>query len=777
MARMGWAYLLLSAAEALLLLRGPFAVPAGRLGPSDLFYGLLLAGHLAAGLALLARRPRRLPASGGPPPRPEPAGAGRMPGRFPPLRAPELLFAASLLLFLFSYIYALNANMDYIQRFMATGGAVRLALDTTRERLESAVRYLPLLLLNLGGYLAARLPGRGAPRSPVERWALPLTILSSLLTVFAFPSFISLAGIPALAYVALVPLLLVLRSVPYRWGLFYGTFFGVLQGMLANFWLGTFSLISLQAVSFFFLAAYLLFLAPTLWLARRWPRSAFLIWPLAWVFFDLVRSSGFLGYPWGMLGTSQYAFTPLIQVASLTGVWGVSFLVLLVNTALAELAAACLPAAPPPEANPGRASASPRRKPGGRPAPAARALPALLTAAAAFLAGLVGGLLVLGAATPEPGGGASRTVRVALVQQNSDPRKDDYEQTFATLTRLTDAALRRQPDLDLVAWSETAFVPNIRRWSRENPGQYPLALLVQRFLAYQRGMGTWLLTGNDDYELVAAADGSERRLDYNASVLFSPAGERVATYHKVHLVPFTEYFPFQESLPQVYDLLQKFDVYLWEPGRERLVFSHPRFRFATPICFEDAFPDDIRRFVLGGAEVILNISNDYWSLTEVEARQHFINSLFRAVENRRVLLRSTASGLTGWVDPQGRLRASLPGYTEGYLIVDVPLAPPVSTFYTRYGDWFPQAAGSLLLGFLLLSAVSSLRPGRRGRRRAVPVTRMESDSAADRRAEADPIAFSDAAVRVEIPADPQKPSRLEGRWESGRLWTIIFFKN
>jgi apolipoprotein N-acyltransferase len=257
---------------------------------------------------------------------------------------------------------------------------------------------------------------------------------------------------------------------------------------------------------------------------------------------------------------------------------------------------------------------------------------------------------------------------------------------------------------DLVAWSETAFVPNISRWSREDPKQYQLAVLVREFLAYQRSLGTWLLTGNDDYKLVKDRSGGESRLDYNAAVLFSAEGERVETYHKVRLVPFTETFPYKKQLPWVYKLLLDFDVTFWEPGEERSVFTHPRFFFATPICFEDVFPGDVRRFVLNGAEVILNLSNDYWSLTEVEAMQHFVGSLFRAVENRRPLLRSTASGYTAYVDPSGRLVKGLPFYEEGYLVVDVPLRDRGTTLYTRYGDWFPLACVLGLL-FLLVHAI------------------------------------------------------------------------
>jgi apolipoprotein N-acyltransferase len=241
-------------------------------------------------------------------------------------------------------------------------------------------------------------------------------------------------------------------------------------------------------------------------------------------------------------------------------------------------------------------------------------------------------------------------------------------------------------------------VPNIRRWSHEDPSVYPLAGLVRDFLAYQKTIGKWLLTGNDDYSLVMQ-NGTEERRDYNGSVLFSPQGTRVETYHKIHLVPFTEYFPFKNQLPGIYRLLLSFDAYLWEPGDRRVVFRHPLFAFSTPICFEDVFPDDVRRFVQEGAEVILNLSNDYWSLTEAEGMQHAANAVFRAVENGRPIARAAASGLTCMVDPYGRITARSPFYTESFLIVDVPLSSSRRTLYTQWGDWFPVTLAVLI--FLL----------------------------------------------------------------------------
>jgi apolipoprotein N-acyltransferase len=595
-----------------------------------------------------------------------------------------MLFALSLALFLFAYIFATNANMDYVQRFIASGGRLRLAPDSARERLAACLRFLPLLALDAFMIAFPRLGMRAlaraalGSRSPIRAWALPLSLVSGFLFSLSFPSFLSANGVPALAYVCLVPLLLVLFDAPPGWGTFYGVVAGAVQTMVTNYWLGTFNLLTLQFVTVVTTVQYVLFMAVCTRILRRSGGLGFLVFPAGWVLFDWLRSLGFLGYPWAMLGASQYGVIPLIQIASITGVWGVTFIVILFDSVAAWCLLSLIRRRPMPKG------------------------PAVLLGVV-LAASLGWGALRIGrepaaAALERAGGPASvRTVRLALVQQNADPRKDDYEEVSRTLKRLTETALPGRPDM--VVWSETAFVPNIRRWSAEDPEAYPLARLVREFLGWQKTIGTWLITGNDDYELVPSASGEERR-DYNGAVLFSPDGARTATYHKIHLVPFTEYFPYKKQLPGISNLLQSFDAYLWEPGRERVVFRHPLVSFCTPICFEDAFPNDVRLFIRAGAEAIVNLSNDYWSQTEAEAMQHAANAVFRAVENARPLVRASASGLTCSVDTLGRITARSPIYEESVLSVELRLGPRRTTPYTRWGDWFPPVMGALLLAAL-----------------------------------------------------------------------------
>ena len=722
----GLLYAAATAAALILAFASPVAVDGD--GPADLPLYLLMLAHGVWAVVLFVPAPGRT--------------HNRL-RRF--FFVPELLLAVTTLFFLFNYIYALNANMEYVERFI-DDGTLRLALDTATERAVAFARFSPFLAVNLIVYVYARLrkgrllaraqmAGPPAASSPATRfggvvgmsspggrrysrnfmarqlsnWALPIAGLAALVQAIAFPSFAVLEGVGVLGWVALVPLFLLFRICDYRRGVFYGAFFGTTLTMASNYWLATFNLVSLQFAVVLFFGFYLVFMLVVLPVYHRAGRFRVLVLPLAWTFFELARSSGFLGYPWTLVAHSQFANVPLIQISSITGVWGVSFLVLLVNSGLAEtihrrfLVHSNESDTSPPLEGFARVIAA-YLAPLIRVAKRVPAVwrPAVLTVAAAFAVWVLGGVVLLIDAAGEP---PERTARVALIQQNTDPRQAQYTTTLSILQRLTDEALEDEPDL--VAWSETAFVPNIRRWAAEDPPG-SLTGVVNRFLDYQESIGTWLLTGNDDYELVRTIDGREvTRNGYNASVLFDDEGSRRETYRKIRLVPFTEYFPYQDTLPWVYEMLQEFDVYLWEPGRERTVFEHPKFTFSTPICFEDVFPNEVRQFVNAGAEVILNQTNDYWSLTEVQAKQHYAGAMFRAVENRRPMLRSTASGLTSHIDTHGRLIESLPYFEEAWMTTDVALPEdPSRTVYSRFGDWFPLAS---LAGFLLIAGAAMRR--------------------------------------------------------------------
>jgi apolipoprotein N-acyltransferase len=177
-------------------------------------------------------------------------------------------------------------------------------------------------------------------------------------------------------------------------------------------------------------------------------------------------------------------------------------------------------------------------------------------------------------------------------------------------------------------------------------------------------------------------------------------GNNTGVYRKLHLVPFTEHFPYEKQLSPLYRALVNADTHFWEAGTEATVFSLPGFAFCAPICFEDTFGYLSRRFVQNGAELIVNLSNDAWSRSLPAQNQHLSMAVFRAVENRRAMVRSTASGQTCGIAPNGAIIAMAPPFSEAWLTVTVPIVQ-TETFYTRRGDYlaagFTAIAGLLLL--------------------------------------------------------------------------------
>ncbi len=231
---------------------------------------------------------------------------------------------------------------------------------------------------------------------------------------------------------------------------------------------------------------------------------------------------------------------------------------------------------------------------------------------------------------------------------------------------------------------------------------------------YLAAKDTPFLIGNDDARMEPAKnpDASENyRVDYNAAILFEK-GQITEVYRKLHLVPFTEHFPYKKQFPSIYNWLKKADTHFWEKGDTKTVFklneippsdsedSPSNFSFSAPICFEDTFGYLSRDFVRQGADVLVNISNDAWSGSLPAQNQHLSMAVFRAAENRRSMVRSTASGQTCAVDPNGRITAMAAPFSEAFLNVSVPIVKtytPYTLFGDRIASVFVFAAAILLI--------------------------------------------------------------------------------
>jgi apolipoprotein N-acyltransferase len=382
-----------------------------------------------------------------------------------------------------------------------------------------------------------------------------------------------------------------------------------------------------------------------------WQRA---IWAVlcasAWTALEFTRGLFLSGFPWNPLGASQYRLLPVIQVASITGVYGVTFLAVWFSVAIAS---AMLVLA---------------RYPGIRQVWGDAALP-LLT-----LTWVVGyGMNECLSAHPPSG-----YVKMALVQPSIpqtlifDPAED--AERFADVIALSEKALESNPDI--LVWPESA-IPGL---TEDN--QRIVSSLLERH-------SVWLLCCADSSDM---ADGILAR--FNSSFLVNPKGAIKGIYHKRRLVIFGEYIPLRRWLPFLHWLAPEGDDF--SPGDHVTPFNLTNLNanISPLICFEDAFPQEARAHVGPETDFLVNLTNDGWFGDGPEQKQHAVMAVFRAVENGVPLVRCTNNGLTCWIDAQGRLREVLdPGgsiYGQGFLRADIPLrgANRKQTFYNRHGDLF-----------------------------------------------------------------------------------------
>ena len=513
--------------------------------------------------------------------------------------------------------------------------------------------------------------------------AWPGAILAGLLLFAAFPPL----EWPALAWVALVPLLLIsAASAPrraFRCGLLAGLVFWLLSlaWLTRVSWVGWFFLCLYCAL---FMACFALSVA--WWVAYKGlqPRRGNLLMilsiPALWVGWEYLRAVLFSGFPWNPLGVSQYANLPLIQTAQIGGVYIVSYLVVLVNAGVALVLMQYI-----------------RRQPDDPRRVHLELLVALLGIGLALLYGQS----ALRRLPP-----MTDTLKVAAVQVNI-PQLEKWSEAWTAeinnrLRRTSLHAIEHcRPDL--IVWPETV-VPDFVRTS---PVSRKLVADV-----IQHGPG--VLMGSMDF------DDSGRPVKYfNSAFLYQPDGTPPQVYAKRHLVLFGEYIPLEKRLPFLRVLTPTEESFT--PGREAVVFRIGRRAFAVLICFEDTVAGLARDCVRAGARLLINQTNDAWFDPSWASRQHMAQCVFRCVENRVGAVRATNTGITCFIDRRGCIvsqlgRAAGPLPDPDYLARTVVLPPadmPL-TFYTRHGDVLGLSCAAFTL--TLFAALAWIR--RAGRMRS-----------------------------------------------------------
>jgi apolipoprotein N-acyltransferase len=261
-------------------------------------------------------------------------------------------------------------------------------------------------------------------------------------------------------------------------------------------------------------------------------------------------------------------------------------------------------------------------------------------------------------------------------------------------------------ELERISVDSATKMPGLIVWP-EVPAPFSLqdAAFGDRASRIARDSGNDFLVGVEDWKKDAAANW----IASNSAVLLAPTGQRVFTYDKMRLVPFGEYVPLRNYLTFAGKLTA--DIGDFTPGTDYRVGDLPGGKFGAFICYEAIFPDRVRRFTLGGAELLINMSNDGWFGRSSAPAQHLMMARVRAVENRRWLLRDTNNGFTVDVDPYGRIVAELPTDVRGQLDAPYDFRSGL-TPYARFGDWFAWlcfASSVVLLSWLFVPPRSSRR--------------------------------------------------------------------
>jgi apolipoprotein N-acyltransferase len=380
--------------------------------------------------------------------------------------------------------------------------------------------------------------------------------------------------------------------------------------------------------------------------------------PFLWVAVELARTR-ITAFPWELLGYSQTANFALTRITTLTGVYGLSFEIALVNSVFA---AAFL-------------AGKDRRK-------------VLLMAA-----GVAAVILQTGQLLPPP---TVVTDRNALLVQPNIPilpgeawTRDYFQSTLLDLESISlhpaleSAENKEKTHYDPIVWPESP-----------SPFYTNDPMFRDAISEMARQSGSWVVAGTIGINPAMHSGGGASQI-FNSAALVSPQGQWVGRYDKVHLVPFGEYLPFPHLFGFAGGLTK--EVGEFQLGESHAPLDAGKQRFGLFICYESIFPDEVRQGPLQGAQVLVNISNDGWYGDSGAWAQHLQQTEMRAIENDRWLLSATNTGMTASIDPFGRMVASTPRKIRTTLVA--PYAPITgTTFYTRYGDWFAYLCAIISVG-------------------------------------------------------------------------------
>ena len=553
-------------------------------------------------------------------------------------------------------------------------------------------------------------PGKNGGNT-LSQWVMNACLIIAGIFIFTLshPGVFSNRGFSFLGFIALVPVFLVVKKTQYKTVWLWGFVYGSLSYALYCFWLVKYEIsvyfISCSVYGILFAILFEVMHCCYVYCGKWGTFAAVLVWCL----YEYVKTLGFLGFSYGIIGYTQWRNNIMIQCASFGGVWIVSFICVSCSAVLAD----CIEYAADEQH---RIQNVQTMKVSERVGTIVLKVVKRQKLSLSVMLGLLIISSVYGmvqCARKEAGA----RIEILCVQNNTDPWKGGvsaYREDIHSLKTLTDIALKQHPETKFVVWPETAVVPPIL-YNYSTQGDPERYNLIKELLVYMNEKDCVFVIGNEQSEI----SHTKFTDDYNAVLVFDRNKNNIMppvpdVYRKMHLVPFTEYFPYGKLFPHLYKKLLNGDTHLWTAGSDATVFTNRNIFFATPICFEDTFGSVCRKFVNNHngveAQLFINVSNDAWSGSVACQYQHLSMAVFRCVENRIPEVRSTASGVTCVIDKCGRVVEEAPQFTEAVVCrsVEIPLQKRSKTVYTLLGDFIPFVELLILLSIGIGETVSKV---------------------------------------------------------------------
>lgn len=553
-------------------------------------------------------------------------------------------------------------------------------------------------------------------------------VFSGVLLAAAIPNEIFLFGCPIFSLFALIPFYLVFKNLTnYKQAFWAGFIQTIVTHLISSFWLAFFkdyALFTLGAsaigtgliggiVSIFFYLPYSTNKSHNILNDNSLSSGFFnsiifktLYFSAIYTIYEWVKSSGFLGYPWGTVSSTIFKWPILMQLSSITGTWGITFFICSINALLAEALILFF-------------NNFINKKERILQVHQAVNILVIFT----FL------ILTHGIYQYYKVRNPLKTLTTILVQQNSDPWKlPSDDETILISQKLTEEQIEKlkQEGIkpDLVVWSEGClqkYFPGAINHYNYYPSESPLLPFIKK------AQTPFILGGG-------YVKNREKKQYNNAALLFDENGQYRGMYAKNHLVPFAEALPFMEN-PVVNNFMKNV-VHIsagWTPGDQYVYFNIPckvtehfklpavnnvylsqtyeeqdlnnkniySVKIATPICFDDAFSDIMRPLFLNGAELFVNITDDSWSLKSSSELQHFVIASYDAIEYRTTLVRSSNAGYSVVVTPAGKIIGQLPLFEQIADSFEVPVYKRTMTTFARFGNWFAYLQIILVILYIL----------------------------------------------------------------------------